>query len=105
MLFSRPIPRTIPDEPQEQAMPVSAPNPLKDMLLADKVALGMNVRLARSGDIARIAKTTGHDFLFIDCQHSLFTVETVGHIAQVALGVGVSPLVRVRSCDDPDTQV
>jgi 2-keto-3-deoxy-L-rhamnonate aldolase RhmA len=86
-------------------MAASAPNPLKDMLLADKVALGMNVRLARSGDIARIAKTTGHDFIFIDCQHSLFTVETVGHIAQVALAIGVSPLVRVRSCDDPDTQV
>ena len=86
-------------------MAVSAPNPLKEMLLADKVALGMNVRLARSGDIARIAKTTGHDFIFIDCQHSLFTVETVGHIAQVALAVGVAPLVRVRSCDDPDTQV
>jgi 2-keto-3-deoxy-L-rhamnonate aldolase RhmA len=86
-------------------MAVSAPNPLKEMLLADKVALGMNVRLARSGDIARIAKTTGHDFLFIDCQHSLFNVETVGHIAQAALGVGIAPLVRVRSCDDPDTQV
>ena len=36
-------------------MAASAPNPLKEMLLADKVALGMNVRLARSGDIARIA--------------------------------------------------
>ena len=86
-------------------MPVSAPNPLKELLKADKVALGMNVRLARSGDIARIAKTTGHDFIFIDTQHSLYTVETIGHIAQVALAIGVAPLVRVRSCDDPDTQV
>jgi 2-keto-3-deoxy-L-rhamnonate aldolase RhmA len=86
-------------------MAASAPNPLKEMLEADKVALGMNVRLARSGDIARIAKTTGHDFIFIDAQHSLYTVETIGHIAQTALGIGIAPLVRVRSCDDPDTQV
>ncbi|HEV7800675.1 MAG TPA: aldolase/citrate lyase family protein [Burkholderiales bacterium] len=86
-------------------MAASAPNPLKEMLKADKVALGMNVRLARSGDIARIAKTTGHDFIFIDAQHSLYTVETIGHIAQTALGIGIAPLVRVRSCDDPDTQV
>jgi 2-keto-3-deoxy-L-rhamnonate aldolase RhmA len=86
-------------------MAASAPNPLKELMLAGKAALGMNVRLGRSGDIARIAKTTGHDFLFIDCQHSLFTVETVGHIAQAALGIGIAPLVRVRSCDDPDTQV
>ena len=48
---------------------------------AGEVALGMPVRLARSGDVARIAKTTGHDFIFIDCQHSLFNLETIGHIA------------------------
>src|SRR3990170_1868242 len=65
----------------------------------------MLVRLARSGDIARIAKTTGHDFIFVDGQHALYTVETIGHIAQAALGCGIAPLVRVRSCDDPDTQV
>jgi staphyloferrin B biosynthesis citrate synthase len=86
-------------------MPVTAPNPLKELLKADKVALGMLVRLARSGDIARIAKTTGHDFIFVDAQHSLYTLETIGHIAQVALGIGLAPLVRVKSCDDPDTQV
>ena len=84
---------------------VSAPNPLKEMLKADRVALGMLVRLARSGDIARIAKTSGHDFLFVDIQHSIFNVETIAHIAQTALAVGVTPLVRARSCDDPDTQV
>ena len=84
---------------------VSIPNPVKELLMAGKVALGMNVRLARSGDIARIAKTCGHDFIFIDGQHALYSVETIGHIAQAALGCGISPLVRVRSVDDPDTQV
>ena len=84
---------------------VSISNPVKELLRAGKVALGMNVRLARSGDIARIAKSSGHDFIFIDIQHSLFTVETIGHIAQAALGCGISPLVRVRSCDDPDTSL
>ena len=84
---------------------VSIPNPLKELFKANKVALGMNVRLARSGDIARIAKTTGHDFIFIDAQHSIFSVETIAHIAQTAVAIGIAPLVRVRSCDDPDTQV
>ena len=41
-------------------------NPVKARMAAGDVALGMIVRLARSGDIARIAKTTGHDFIFID---------------------------------------
>ena len=87
------------------AQAASIPNPVKELLKAGGVALGMNVRLARSGDIARIAKTCGHDFIFIDGQHSLFSVETIGHIAQAALGCGIAPLVRVRSVDDPDTQV
>jgi 2-keto-3-deoxy-L-rhamnonate aldolase RhmA len=80
-------------------------NPVKARMAAGDVALGMIVRLARSGDIARIAKTTGHDFIFMDRQHALFSLETAGHIAQVALGCGVAPLVRVRSCDDPDTSL
>jgi len=83
----------------------SIPNPAKDRLLAGEVVLGMNVRIVRSGDIALLAKTTGHDFIFIDMQHSLFTVETVGHIAQVALANGVTPMVRVGSVDDPLTSV
>src|SRR5215216_6073112 len=86
-------------------MPVSMPNTLKELFKANKVALGMNVRLARSGDIARIAKTTGHDFIFMDGQHSLFSLETIGHIAQTALGCGIAPLVRVRSCGDSDIAV
>ncbi|MBX3665505.1 MAG: aldolase [Burkholderiales bacterium] len=87
------------------AADIKAENPVKTMMRAGKVALGMNVRLARSGDIARIAKSSGHDFIFIDTQHSLFNLETIGHIAQAALGCGIAPLVRVRSCDDPDTSL
>jgi staphyloferrin B biosynthesis citrate synthase len=80
-------------------------NPLKEMMKAGKVALGMNVRLARSGDIARIAKSSGHDFIFIDGQHAIFTLETIAHIAHTALGCGITPLARVRSVDDQDVQV
>jgi staphyloferrin B biosynthesis citrate synthase len=80
-------------------------NPVKVRMQAGDVALGMLVRLTRSGDIARIAKTSGHDFIFIDGQHALFSLETIGQIAQSALGCGVAPLVRVGSCRHPDTSV
>jgi len=69
------------------------------------MALGMVLRISRSGDIARIARAAGHDFLFIDVQHAIYSLETIGHIAQTALGCGVAPLVRVRSCRDPDISV
>jgi 2-keto-3-deoxy-L-rhamnonate aldolase RhmA len=81
--------------------PADTANPVTVRMRSGEVALGMIVRLARSGDIARIAKRTGHDFIFIDGQHALFSLETIGHIAQTALGCGVAPLVRVRSVDDP----
>lgn len=80
-------------------------NPLKNKLTRGEVALGLNVRLARSPDIARIAKTTGHDFLFIDTQHSIFGLETLSNIAQTALAIGVAPVVRVRGLDDPDVSL
>ncbi len=80
-------------------------NPVLKRLQAGEVALGMSVRLARSGDIARVALASGHDFIFIDTQHSIFDIETIGHIAQTAMACGIAPVVRVRSVDDPDASL
>ena len=80
-------------------------NPAKERMRAGQPALGMNIRLGRSADIARIAKNTGHDFIFIDIQHSIFNLETIVHIAQTALAIGIAPLVRVRSVNDPDVSL
>ena len=56
--------------PQANAPRLS--NRVKEKIKAGGCALGMTVRLGRSPDIARIAKASGHDFLFIDTQHSIF---------------------------------
>lgn len=90
------------ETPLSAAEPYAVDNPTLELLRLGDLSLGMVVRLGRSGDIARIARASGHDFLLIDIQHALFSIETVGHIAQAALGCGVTPLVRVRSCRDPD---
>jgi len=87
------------------ATPVTLPNPIKECFKTGRPALGMLTRLGRSGEIARIAKTTGHDFVMVDMQHALYNLETAGHIAQAALACGIAPIVRVRSCDDQDTAV
>ena len=80
-------------------------NPVRERVAAGGVAYGLNVRLVRSGEIARIARATGHDFLYLDAQHALFDVETLGHLVHASLGCGVAPFVRVRSVDDPDISV
>jgi len=60
-----------------------------------RLALGLGLRLARTVDIAQIAKTSGFDWLFIDCEHNSMTVDTAAQISAAALAVGVTPLVRV----------
>jgi len=77
-------------------------NPALARMRADEVALGLAVRLARTGEIAAVARATGHDFLFIDGQHGIFSRESIAEIAQAALGLGVAPLLRVRRFDDPE---
>ncbi len=80
-------------------------NPVKKRLQAGDVALGMSVRLSRSADVARIAKATGHDFLFIDSQHAIFNLETICHMAQTAMAIDIAPVVRVKSINDPDVSL
>jgi len=86
-------------------MPDDLINPVKARMRAGDVALGLNVRIGRSADIVRVAKATGHDFVFIDVQHSIFNIETIAHMAHTALAIGVAPVVRVRGIDDPDVSM
>ncbi|WP_458098046.1 HpcH/HpaI aldolase family protein [Roseomonas sp. WA12] len=80
-------------------------NPVKEKLRAGQPVLGISVRMVRSADIARIARGSGHDFLFIDTQHAVFDLETIIHIAQAAEAIGIAPLVRVRGVEDPDVSL
>ena len=73
-------------------------NTVKQKLKAGGVALGMNVPIACSPDIARIARATGHDFLFIDAQRSIFGLT----IAHTAMAIGIEPLVGVCGIGNPD---
>lgn len=71
------------------------PNHTKRQLAEGKLAIGMGLRLARTVDIATIAKTCGYDWLFIDTEHSSMDLDTAAQIAMASLAVGISPIVRV----------
>ena len=70
-------------------------NPMKDKLARGEVVASMTVRLVPGIEIARIAKTAGFDSLYVDLEHSSFSLETTGQICMAALAAGVTPLVRV----------
>ncbi len=88
-----------------QPSPTKLTNPVLEAMRAGKPAFGLSVRTVRSIDIARIARASGHQFLFIDGQHGVFNAETVCNLANAALEIGVAPLARVKSLNDPETPV
>jgi 2-keto-3-deoxy-L-rhamnonate aldolase RhmA len=70
-------------------------NPAKDRLTRGELAIGMGVRALRGIEVARLMKTAGYDFLFIDLEHGATSVETAFQISVAALDAGIAPLVRV----------
>lgn len=70
-------------------------NHVKEQLAAGKLALGFGVLQSRKVDIAKIAKTCGYDWLFVDLEHSSMDLDTASQICVAALDMGVTPLVRV----------
>src|ERR1041384_727586 len=73
----------------------TVPNHALRQLRAGKLAVGMGVSLARTVNIAQVAKTAGFDWLFVDCEHSSMDLDTAAQISAASLAVGVTPIVRV----------
>lgn len=55
----------------------------------------MTVRLVSSVEIVRIAKTAGFDALYIDLEHSAFSIQTTSQLSVMALEAGIPAFVRV----------
>ncbi len=75
---------------------------LKRMRSGD-AALGMQIRLGRSGEVAGLAHATGHDWIMLDLQHSGIDIATVVEISLAAYGFDVTPVVRVHAGNSQDT--
>ena len=76
-------------------------NNVKEKLARGEVVASMTVRLSRSIEIARIAKTAGFDMLYIDLEHSPLTMDATGQICMACLDIGIMPAVRVPA-NTPD---
>ena len=74
-------------------------NATKQKLSEGHLVLGLSIRLTRTPEAAKIAKATGHDFLFIDMEHTGLSFETVVDMSVAALDTGVTPIVRVIGHD------
>lgn len=74
-------------------------NHAKEKLSKGERVYSMTVRLVRNVDIASIAYTAGFDSVYIDMEHSSFSLEAAGQICMACNSLGVTPLVRVPGLD------
>ncbi len=70
-------------------------NHVKEKLLRGELVISMTVRLVRGIEIARIAKTAGFDTLYVDLEHSSFSLDLTSQICMSAMEIGIAPFVRV----------
>ena len=70
-------------------------NVARERLQNGEMAIGVGIRTARTVDIAKMMKTAGFDWLFIDLEHGPMSIEFATTLAVAALDTGISPIVRV----------
>jgi 2-keto-3-deoxy-L-rhamnonate aldolase RhmA len=75
------------------------PNKVKRALMQGEVQVGTWVTTLRTPQITQIIATAGFDFLYIDMEHSCFSIETVGDLCFAALAAGLVPIVRPAGKD------
>ncbi|HBK78589.1 MAG TPA: hypothetical protein DDZ83_02705, partial [Nitrospinae bacterium] len=75
------------------------PNLTKEKLERGECTYGYGIRWFGGTEQARFAANAGFDYLFIDTEHSAFSTETSTALCRAALGVGVTPIVRVCGFD------
>jgi 2-keto-3-deoxy-L-rhamnonate aldolase RhmA len=74
-------------------------NAALDRLRAGDLAIGVGIRRWRDGSIGRIMKSCGYDYLFIDLEHGVLSLETAAELSVAAADAGIAPIVRVPEKD------
>ena len=70
-------------------------NSVKEKLQRGEVVASITVRLVPTVEIVRIAKSAGFDSLYIDLEHSSFSIETTSQLCIMALEAGDSDLQKL----------
>ncbi len=72
-------------------------NPAKRKLAEGGLVLCMGLRQARTVDIAMVLAASGFDSFYVDMEHSAISHETAAALCAGAIGLGLTPIVRVPS--------
>jgi 2-keto-3-deoxy-L-rhamnonate aldolase RhmA len=67
----------------------------REKLASGATVTGPIVNEARTVGTIKALKLAGHDFIWLDMEHAMYTWETVQTLVQYARAIGITPLVRV----------
>lgn len=74
---------------------VEVRNPARERLERGELSLGFTVALARTVNVAPLAKAAGFDWMFLEMEHGSLPLETAAQIGQMGLATGIAPIPRV----------
>jgi 4-hydroxy-2-oxoheptanedioate aldolase len=70
-------------------------NVARKKLEQGQLSLGVGVRMTRSVEIAKAMAVAGFDWLFLDMEHGVMSLEACAQISIAALDAGIAPIARV----------
>ncbi len=70
-------------------------NVAREKLEAGQLSLGVGIRMTRSVEIAKAMASAGFDWLFLDMEHGVMSLEACAQISAAALDAGIAPIARV----------
>jgi len=70
-------------------------NVAREKLEQGQLSLGVGIRLTRSIEIAKAMTVAGFDWLFLDMEHGVMSLEACAQISTAALDAGIAPIARV----------
>jgi len=76
-------------------MSVAVRNVARERLEQGQLSLGVGVRITRSVEIAKAMAVAGFDWLFLDMEHGVMSLEACAQISTAALDAGIAPIARV----------
>src|SRR5215470_1986982 len=76
-------------------MPATVRNVAREKLEQGQLALGVGIRMTRSVEIAKAMAVAGFDWLFLDMEHGVMSLEACAQISTAALDAGIAPIARV----------
>jgi 2-keto-3-deoxy-L-rhamnonate aldolase RhmA len=75
--------------------PLVRPNRLKRLLAEGRTPIGVFIAELRQPSVIQVAANAGFDFVLIDNEHGVFSIESIADLCRAARMLDLTPIVRV----------